>query len=108
MRQVAQPGTAMLLVHGDAMQPQRAHFGPQVARKFIRAVDLGGYRRNAVLAEAAHSVAQHVQFLAQGEVQCGHGIGEAHAVVSWRRSTPRMILPVAVIGKASRKRTSRG
>src|SRR5262249_26340347 len=79
VRQVAEPRAAELLLDRDAMQPERAHARPQVARERVGAVDLAGARRDLVGRESAHSVAQRVDVLAEAEVEAAPGIGD-HAV----------------------------
>ena len=69
MREIAQPGAAVLLLDGDAEQAELAHLRPQIAREGVGAVDLVGARRDLVGREAAHAVAQHVGGLAEAEIE---------------------------------------
>src|ERR1700748_2136003 len=46
--EIAQPRAAEFLLHRDAVQAQRADLGPEVARKLVALVDLGGARRDLV------------------------------------------------------------
>src|ERR1700704_1620208 len=46
--EIAQPRAAILLLDGDAVQAERADFRPQVARKLIALVDVGGARRDLI------------------------------------------------------------
>src|SRR5829696_4218 len=65
MREVAHAGPAVFLLDRDAVQPERAHLGPQLDREAVGPVDLGGERRDLVLGEIAHAVAQHVDLGAE-------------------------------------------
>jgi len=58
MGQIAHAGAAEFLLHGDAMQAQRPHFRPQIARERILVVDRGGARRDFGSRKCAHTVAQ--------------------------------------------------
>ncbi len=64
VREVAHIGAAVLLVDGDAQQAHVAKRAPQVLRKCIVAIDLGGARRDLLLAHLVDRVAEHVQFFA--------------------------------------------
>src|SRR5690606_12082317 len=44
--QVAHAGAAVLLLHREAQQPERAHLRPELAREAVAAVDLLGERRD--------------------------------------------------------------
>ena len=48
MLEIAEPGAAVRFRHGDAVQPERAHLRPELARKPVLAVDPLGERRDAV------------------------------------------------------------
>ncbi len=65
MREVAHAGAAVFLLDGDAVQPERAHRGPQLGRKAVALVDLGGQRRDLLVGEVAHRVAQQVDLGAE-------------------------------------------
>ena len=76
VREVAEVAAAVLLLHGHAVQAERAELLPQVGGKDVVAVDLGGARRDLGGGELLHGVAQHVDRLAEveGEAgQVGHG-----------------------------------
>ena len=60
MLEIAEPEAAVFLRRGDSMQPERAHLGPEIARKLIVAVDRGGARRDLALGEFARGFADHV------------------------------------------------
>jgi hypothetical protein len=68
--------TAQLLLDGDAEQAERAQLGPEVARELVRGVDLGGARRDHVLGEGEHRVAQQVGCLAEAEVEARNLVGD--------------------------------
>ena len=59
----------MVGVGGDAEQAERAELRPKLWREFVGAVDLLGERRDPVLREAAHHVAQRLDVLTKREVQ---------------------------------------
>jgi hypothetical protein len=42
--EVAEPGAAPVLLDRDAMQAERAHLRPELAREAVAAIDLGGER----------------------------------------------------------------
>ena len=65
MREIPHPGAAVFLLDRDPVQPERAHFGPQLDREAVGAVDLGGNRRDPVLGEIAHRGAQHIDLGAE-------------------------------------------
>ncbi len=67
--EIAEPGAAEFLLDRDPVQPQRTHARPQLARKPVVAVDLGGDRRDLVGGERAHGVAELVGGLAEVEVE---------------------------------------
>jgi len=48
MLEVPEPRAAIFLLDGNAVQPERADFRPEVAGKLIALVDLVGARRNLV------------------------------------------------------------
>ena len=50
-------------------QAEVAELAPEVGREHVLVVDLGGARRDLVGGEGAHRVAQHVDRLAEIEVQ---------------------------------------
>src|SRR3981189_1752874 len=46
--EIAEPGSAIFLLDGDAVQPERSDFRPEIPRELIALVDLGGARRDLV------------------------------------------------------------
>src|SRR3974390_805369 len=74
MREIAEPRPAVFLFDRNAVQPERAHLGPEIARKFVVAVDLVGARRNPVLREIGDGVAQHVGLGTEAKIETGPGI----------------------------------
>src|SRR5262245_66398366 len=84
MLQVAEAGTAVLLLHRDAEHAELAQPRPELAGKLVAPVDLGGERGDHIAAEAAHAVAQLSRGLAEGEVERGKVIGD-HRGSSLRR-----------------------
>ena len=62
---------AVFLLDGDAEQAQVAHLAPQVGGKRVVAVDVGRARRDLVGRELPHRCAQHVDGLAEIEIECG-------------------------------------
>src|SRR5215831_11756413 len=69
MREVAHAGAAILLLDGDAEEPERTHLRPQLDREAVGPVDLGGERRDMVLGKAAHRRSQHVDLRAEVKVE---------------------------------------
>ena len=69
MGEIAHAGAAELRVGGDAEQAERAEFLPEMGGKLVRAIDLGGERRDLFLREAADHVAQAVDLLAVAEIK---------------------------------------
>ena len=53
------------------MQAELAELFPQVGRKEVVAVDVGGARRDLVVGELLHRVAQHLDRLAEVEGEAG-------------------------------------
>src|SRR5262245_31059210 len=84
MFQVAEAGTAVLLLHRDAEHAELAEPRPELARKLVAPVDLGGEWGDHIAGEAAHAVAQLISGLAEGKVECGKVIGD-HRGSSFRR-----------------------
>src|SRR5579864_7483619 len=66
--QVAEPRAAPALRDGDAQQALLAEGGPQVARKFVVAVDVGRTRRNPLGGETAHLRADFLEALIEPEI----------------------------------------
>ncbi len=126
MGEVAQARAAIFLLHGDAVQTERAHFRPQLARKSVAAVDLVGTRRDAVGGEIGDRLAQHVEFGTEAEIEARPGIGDhvtsrarrnrralfCRDFIAWksrcqrltrrRRTLPRPAWPAAPAGRSSR------
>ena len=71
VREVAEPGAAVLLLDGDAEEAERAHLRPEVHRERVRPVDLRGARRDLGRGEVAHRAAEHGDRLAvvEGELR---------------------------------------
>src|SRR3984893_2786075 len=67
--EIAQPRTAIFLLDGDAVQAERADFRPQVARKLVALVDVGGARRDLVARESLHGFANRVGGFAEVEIE---------------------------------------
>src|SRR2546423_10664501 len=75
MDALADPDPAPLFLHRDAEQPQLAQLRPKLPRKGVAAVDLVRHRGNVVGGEAAHRIAQHVDCVAEVEIEGGIGVG---------------------------------
>ena len=75
MLEIAEARAAVFFLNGDAVQTERAHLGPQVARKFIVAIDCAGAWRNAILRKSAHRFAQHVDVRPKAEIEARPCIG---------------------------------
>ncbi len=83
VRKIAHVDAAVLFLHRNAVQVQRTHLGPEVAGKFVGAIDLGCNRSDAILRERAHGVAQQVDLGTQAMVEglvlgCGHRECSSH------------------------------
>src|SRR5262249_25452097 len=76
MGEIAEAGAAVLLLDGDAVQAERTHLRPQIAREGVALVDLIGARRNLVIGKAARGLAQHVDVLAKPEIEALPSIGD--------------------------------
>ena len=74
--EIAEAAAAILLLDGDAVQAERADFGPEIARELIAAVDFGGARRDFVLRERIYRLAYSVRSLAEIEVEHPMGVGD--------------------------------
>src|ERR1700754_3031431 len=85
MLEIAEARAAIFFLDRDAVQAERAHLGPQIAREFIAAVDVVGTRRDAVTGEVAHRLAQHVDIRPKAEIEARPGIGD-HAPPSIRHA----------------------
>lgn len=71
MSQVAQAGAAVLFRHRDAQQAHVAEPAPHVGGEQVVVVDLRGAWGQLGGDKGTHLVAEHVDGLAQGEVQGG-------------------------------------
>ena len=67
--EVAEPRAAIVLLDGDAEESHLAELAPEVGRKDVVPVDVRGARRDFFRREGASRVAQHVERLAEVEVQ---------------------------------------
>ncbi len=68
MSQISETRAAPALRHRDAEETLRPERWPQVAREFIRAVDVGGSRRDLLGGEAAHLIPDLEERFAEVEV----------------------------------------
>jgi hypothetical protein len=59
MIEIAEAQPAPFLLHGDAVQAERAHRLPQFAREAVLAVDFGGERHDLFVGKAARRLADH-------------------------------------------------
>jgi len=75
VRQIAEAGAAVFLGDCHAEQAHLAEFLPHVGRKQVVLVDGRGARRQLGGDEGLHLFAQHVDGVAEGEVEAGvtHG-----------------------------------
>ena len=62
--QITEAEPAPFLLHGDAKEPERAHFPPKLDRKLVGLVDGGGARRDALAREAPDAVPERLDLLA--------------------------------------------
>ncbi len=102
--EVAEPEAAILLLDGDAVQPERAHLGPERAGKTVARVDLRGQRRDAVRGEARRRVADRVRGLAQRELKPA-----THRAFPWpniRHMQPCIIRDPGTAARAARAAAS--
>ena len=72
---VAQSRPAVFLLDGDPEQPEGAELRPEVAREGIVAVDRVGTRGDLVGGEGLDRGAQHVDGVAEAEIERGQGVG---------------------------------
>src|SRR5262249_38602872 len=73
--EIAEPGPAIVLLDGDAVQAERAKLRPEGARELVAAVDIGRQRSDLVAGEGAHAGAQPVGRLTELEVGRGVLVG---------------------------------
>ncbi len=76
MFEIAEARAAPLLLDRDAMQAELAHLRPELTREPVLAVDLLGQRRDPVLCETVHRLADRIGRLAEIEVEGTRGVGE--------------------------------
>ena len=69
VREIAKPRPAIFFIDGYTVQAERAHFGPQVAREHIVAVDGRRARRDTILGEAVDRLTQHVGLGTETEIE---------------------------------------
>src|SRR5580698_11034978 len=60
VREITQARAAMLRAHGEPQQAEIAGLAPQIAREFVAAVDFLRARRDALLRETTHLIADGV------------------------------------------------
>src|SRR5690606_565320 len=72
---------AVFLLDSDAQQAQVAELLPQVFRKGVLPVDIGGARGDLGGGEIAHRLAQHVDGLVVAEIEAGMGRGHDSLLV---------------------------
>ena len=65
MGEIAHAHAAIFLLDRDPMEAERAHLGPQLHRKAVGLVDLGGNGGDTLVGEIAHAAAQHVDLGAE-------------------------------------------
>src|SRR5262249_51583022 len=82
VREVAHRGAAKLFLDRDAQQAQVAQLRPEVARKFVGAVDLRGARSNLTRGEPGYALAEDIRSFAQVEMEPRiHGLYQAKSGV---------------------------
>src|SRR5262249_55315535 len=74
VREIAHARTAVGLLHGDAEHAQGSHLAPQIHRELIAAIDLARARSDLGGRELPHRVAEHVDGVAEMEVEHGKGL----------------------------------
>ncbi len=94
--EVAETEAAVFLRHGHAEQAHLAHFGPELAREAVAAINLVGQRRDAAQGELPDRLAQLVDARTQVEIE----IDREHAASGRRaRLDSRIILSDNQTGK---------
>src|SRR5258708_6711320 len=92
MLEVPEPRAAIFLLDGNAVQPERADFRPEVAGKLITLVDLVGARRNLVARKIVHGLANSVRGFAEIEVEhpvrVGNHVGRPPGILRLSRAQP--------------------
>ncbi len=76
MLEIAEPGAAILLLDGNAVQAERADFRPEIPRELVALVDLGGARRDLVAGEILHGFADGVRGFAEIEIEHPLRVGD--------------------------------
>src|SRR5262249_51909113 len=69
MFEIAEARAAVFFFNRDAVQPECADFRPELARKFVGFVDIGGTRRDFVACEILDGFAKRIRGLAEIEVE---------------------------------------
>jgi len=67
--EITETRPTIFLLHGNAVQAERADLGPEIPGEFIAAIDFGGARRDFVLRKRMHRLADRVRGLAEIEVE---------------------------------------
>src|SRR5512144_3016389 len=75
MLEITEAGASIFFLDRYAVQAERPHLRPKVARENIVAVDGVGAGRDAVLCEAVHRLAQHVDVGAKPEIEARPCVG---------------------------------
>src|ERR1700735_3527811 len=91
MLEIAEPRAAIFLLDRNPVQAQRADFRPQIARKLVALVDLGGARRDLVTGEIMHGLANRVRGFAEIEIEHpmrvgNHGQAGSGIIMRWSRA----------------------
>src|SRR5690348_15611631 len=105
MGEIAHSCTAELLLDGDAVEPQRAHLRPKLAREGVGAIDLRRQRRDLRLREAAHAVAQQIDLGTEIEIERGIPVAghPGPPLATWWFKTYRQDAKAAKEGFSSRR-----
>ncbi len=74
MFEITEAEPAIVFLHGDAVQAELTHFGPDPARGLVTPVERLGDRREPVPGKARTGLADHVGGLAMGKIE-HHGAG---------------------------------
>src|SRR5205807_6017574 len=74
MGEITETGAAPFLFDGDAEKPERAELRPKLAREAVGTVDIDGPRRDLVLREVAHGIAEHFDVAAEAEIEPGWAV----------------------------------
>src|SRR5437868_14400829 len=76
MLEVSETRAAILLLHGNAVQPEGADFRPKIPWELIALVDFVGARRDLVAGEIVHRFANGVRRFAEVEVEHPMRVGD--------------------------------